>query len=78
MGENEIVNHTLAQFLVRLGEDIDKIKKLMPGVRLVWADMLPRHVWQGTWDPKVIDNLRSKLYKKARKITKWCSGVVIS
>lgn len=33
--------------------------------------MLPRHVWCGAWDSKAIDNVRSKINKQVRKITKW-------
>lgn len=47
---------------------------MLPGVRLVWADMLPSHVWGDAEDPKIIDNLRCKLNKQVRKIIKWLGG----
>lgn len=38
LSENDLVNYSVIWFLVRLVEDIDKVKKLPPRARLGWAD----------------------------------------
>lgn len=61
LGENELVNCSVSWFLMRLAEDIIRVQNLLPRIRLVWTDMLSRHVWHRPHDLKVFDALRCTL-----------------
>lgn len=53
LSKNDLVACSAVQ--LQDNRDIDKICQLMPGSRLVWADMLPRCIWHGTHSHKAID-----------------------
>lgn len=44
LGESNIVNCPAVKFLRKLGEDIYKIKELLPPIKIMWAVMLTRRV----------------------------------
>lgn len=76
LGEIDLVACSMLQLLDNLRQDIAKIQCLMPGARLVWAAMLPRHIRCGASSNKVINLARRKANKQVSKIIGWNHGTV--
>lgn len=68
LGENDLVACSAVQLLDNLIRDITKIRYLMPGIRLVWANILSRHNWRSTHNNGAIDLARRKTNKQSGKI----------
>lgn len=77
LGDSDWVSCPAIRFLAWMVDDLSSIQTLLPGARLVWADMLPRRVWRDAWDPKAIDLARRKMNKLASRMFRWRQGVVI-
>lgn len=55
LGENDLVTCSAVKLLDNLTQATSIIKHLIHRTRLIWANMLPRHVWCGANSSKAIN-----------------------
>ena len=78
MGTNDLGETSLLQLKKALHDAVDAAKRLFPGCKLVWSEVLPRVNYATALSQPRVDEARKRLNRQARGVMGRCGGHVIS
>ncbi|XP_063287379.1 uncharacterized protein LOC134572384 [Pelobates fuscus] len=58
-------------------QDLNSLRDLLPGVMLVWSEIVPRRRWRHARDPEAIDRCRKKVNSLMASFVRKLGGVVV-
>ncbi|CAH2329872.1 Hypothetical predicted protein, partial [Pelobates cultripes] len=58
-------------------QDVDRLRGLVPGVKVVWSEMVPRLCWRYARDEKAVSRCRGKVNRTMAVFIRRLGGVVV-
>lgn len=77
LGTNDLVHspiHAIQGYIWRASESL---RNLIPGVQVVWSEILQRREYKGACNPRKLETARKTVNRKARQCMGECGGRVI-
>ncbi|CAH2295909.1 Hypothetical predicted protein, partial [Pelobates cultripes] len=76
-GGNDLGLIPQRELLWRMKRDMDRLRELVPGVVVVWSEMVPRFTWRHTRDPAAVARCRGKVNRTMAVFVSRMGGVVV-
>ncbi|XP_077137893.1 uncharacterized protein LOC143804036 [Ranitomeya variabilis] len=76
-GGNDLGKRRCIDLSSTMTADIERFFHLLPGMILVWSEMVPRAVWHGAKDPRGLERSRKKVNLKVARFVKSKFGIVV-
>lgn len=77
LGENDVPMICAAKLTDLIVVDLHCLSQILPASQLAWVDLLPRRVWHGTVNSKVVDMARRKNNRMLHNVMQMNAGRVI-
>ena len=77
LGGNDLVNEPLYSIINKVFAVFSLVRAQLPGVQVVWSEILPRVAYRGAFDQGKIEKVRKAINRRARVLMGTIGGHVI-
>lgn len=77
LGSNDMVSMKNRVLIEDIRCSVLRLRSLLPSVRIIWSNILPRHYWHGAENPKQVDKARKRVNSAVKGLVLAEGGAVI-